>query len=142
RMPEFDSAYLQALAPRDPNRLFPVSRLWQLTNTRFVIGMTGYLDAINQNIDPTNHSFRVRTTFDFAPRDSSARKGGSKPEDITAVVRPDGQFAIFEFGAALPRAKLYATWQLATNDSAVLQQLADSAFDPQKALLVSSPVAA
>jgi hypothetical protein len=41
---------------------------------------------------------------------------------------------------ALPRAKLYPTWEVSTNDQATLEKLASPAFDPQKAVVVSNPV--
>ncbi len=142
RMPALDAAYMAALTSRDPTRLPTVGRLWQLTNTRFIIGMAGFLDAINQQIDPTNRSFRVDTTFEFAPRNPASPNAGSRPQEITAVLRPDGQFAIFEFGAALPRTQLYSTWQVVTNDSTTLERLTDPAFDPRSAVLVDRPLAA
>ncbi len=142
RMPELDATFLANFAPRDMSQFARVGRLWQLTNTRYVIGMKGFVDSINQQVDPTNKSFRVQTSFDFAPRNPISG-GGARAEDITTVIRPEGQFAIFEFGAALPRAKLFSAWQVMTNDdAATLERLADPAFDPQSTVLVASGLGA
>lgn len=136
RIPEVDYSYLTAMAPKDPSQSFNIGRLWQLTNTRYILGMTAFLDAANLQIDPTNQSFRVRSTFDFVPRQTT----GAGVENITTVLRPEGQFALFEFGAALPRAQLFGQWQVLTNDAEALARLADPAFDPRKKVLLSDPL--
>jgi hypothetical protein len=38
----------------------------------------------------------------------------------------------------LPRAKIYAHWQVSTNDEATLAQLGSATFDPEKTVLVDS----
>ncbi|MHC1769180.1 MAG: hypothetical protein AB9869_33680 [Verrucomicrobiia bacterium] len=119
------------------------ARLWQLTNTRRILGMAPFLHLMNQEMDPTNRSFRVQTAFDFAARGPAREEGGTLVENITTVIRPEGQFAMFDFGAALPRAKLFTQWQVLTNDDdGTLGHLADLAFDPQATVLVNSPVPA
>jgi hypothetical protein len=133
-----EDAYPTELSRR--SQLAAFARLWQLTNTRLVLGMKGFSGMINQQMDPSNHSFKVLAPFDFAPRESAAASGGTRLEDITTVIRPEGQFAVFEFGAALPRAKLYSHWQVQTNDAAALQRLADLAFDPQRTVVVANPI--
>ena len=55
---------------------------------------------------------------------------------------PDGALALFEFTGALPRAQLYAHWQVATNDAAALQLLSDAAFDPHGTVLVAEGIPA
>jgi hypothetical protein len=117
-------------------QLAEFGRLWQLTNTRYVLGMRGFLDVINQQIDPTNQSFTVKAAFDFVSRDPGSASGGA--ESITTLMKPDGAFAIFEFGAALPRAKLYNRWRTMTNEASLLGELSSPAFDPSKTLLVAN----
>jgi hypothetical protein len=56
---------------------------------------------------------------------------------LTGVPDTNGPFALFEFTGALPRAKLYANWQVSTNDQAALDQLASPSFDPENNVLVS-----
>jgi hypothetical protein len=140
RMPEADLAFLRAILSGETNQLAALGRLWQLTNTRYILGMTGFLDLLNQQIDPLEQSFRVHTAFDFAPRHSAAT--ATRAEDITAVLRPEGNFAIFEFGAALPRAQLFTTWQVIEDDSSMLRRLADPALNPGQTVLVSDPLPA
>ena len=125
-----------AFAHRDQCSL-PIARLWQLTNTKYILGMKGFADLLNQQLDPAHQSFKVKTTFEFAPKREDA---GTRAEDITAVTRPDGAFAVFEFGAALPRAKLFDRWEVVTDDRIALARLADPSFDPQQLLLVSDQV--
>jgi hypothetical protein len=60
-------------------------------------------------------------------------------EELTAVANENGPYALFDFTGALPRAKLYASWQVNTNDQANLKTLADLNFDPEKTVLVSTP---
>jgi hypothetical protein len=86
--------------------------------------MRPFFDLLNQQIDPIHKSFRGHSVF-----------GSSN------------QFALFEYGAALPRAKLYSQWEAVTNsatvansDPIVLQRLGDPAFDPAQLVLVSDPV--
>src|SRR5205814_160816 len=44
------------------------------------------------------------------------------------------------FTGALPRSKLYPTWEVSTNDQRTLERLASPAFDPHKTVLVSNPL--
>jgi hypothetical protein len=46
---------------------------------------------------------------------------------------------LFDFSGALPRAKLFSTWEVNTNDEANLDKLADNNFDPLQSLLISTP---
>ncbi|MCI0534848.1 MAG: hypothetical protein L0Z50_06445 [Verrucomicrobiales bacterium] len=137
RMPELDATYLRALTPSATN-LFPIARLWQLTNTRFQLGMPGpYLEALNQQIDPAHRSFRVATNFDLAPKSSASATTGLRLEDITATLGPKGQFAVFELTNALPRARLFSQWEVSQDDNATLAKLVNPSFDPLQSVLLS-----
>ena len=57
--------------------------------------------------------------------------------DSTVVSSDKGQYALIDYTNALPRAKLYASWQTPTNGDA-LHTLASHEFDPQQSVLVSS----
>ncbi|MSU62671.1 MAG: hypothetical protein EXS31_09785 [Pedosphaera sp.] len=137
RIPELDDAYLRALMPQGGSNLFPIARLWQLTNTRYQLGMTPYLDLLNQQVDPINRAFRIATNFDFAPRSASVTAANLRLEDLTAVLNSKGQHAIFELTNALSRAKLFTAWETKVPDQAVLARLADPKFDPTQTVLVS-----
>ena len=81
----------------------------------------------------------------------------------------NGPFALFEFTGALPRAKLYSSWQMAvddrqaldeiktsslgtnevemlkqmgTNDFLTLRKLSSQSFDPAKTVLLATPISA
>ena len=115
-------------------------RQWELTNTRLILGPNSEIvDALNQQIDPTQKRFRLHTAFDIVPKPGATVRDYT---DFTAAVNPHGKLGLAEFTGALPRAKLYGTWQT-TNDDATLQKLASSDFNPHDAVIVSdtTPVA-
>ncbi|MBI4326782.1 MAG: hypothetical protein HY674_16200 [Chloroflexi bacterium] len=127
--------------PREPvdwapyNKAFSKAplRLWQLTNTRYLLGVPGVVEALNEQLDPVKRRFRVQTAFNLV-------KAGS--DGISAQISTNGTFAILEFTGALPRAQLFASWRTNTNDEATLQELTNPAFDPQQTVLVSGEIPA
>jgi len=148
RQPEFDSAYLANFSPLnqterglalDESRLHLCARLWQLTNARYVLGMTGFLQLLNTQIDPVQQRFRIHTRFEVVPKHGVTVP--TKPEHLTAVTDTNGPFALFEFTGALPRAKLFASWQVSTNDNDTLQRLKSPDFDPSRTVLVANELA-
>ncbi|MDW8309698.1 MAG: YfhO family protein, partial [Verrucomicrobiales bacterium] len=64
--------------------------------------------------------FRIALQFHIAPKPGVARP--TRYEEITAVINTNGPFAVFEFGGALPRAKLFNQWQVCTNDASALRE--------------------
>jgi hypothetical protein len=95
------------------------------------------LDVLNQQIDPLQHRFRIAARFHI-----EGKPGIPNPasyEELTAVITPEGEYAVFDFTGALPRAKLYTNWIVSTNDEATLTNLASANFDPERAVLVASP---
>ena len=138
RMPEDLKTYLEALSPRGTAESEPlIVRQWQLTNTRYLLGAAGYLDVMNQQLDPVQKRFRIVQTFDVSPKPGILQ--AQRLEELTAVPADNGRYALFEFTGALPRAKLYSNWQVSTNDQANLKTLADLNFDPAKTVLISTP---
>ena len=130
----FESALL---FDRTTNTLHRVTRRWQLTNTRYLLGPAGFLDVLNQQIDPAKQRFRIAARFHI-----EAKPGIPSPtglDELTAVITPDGEYAVFDFTGALPRAKLYSSWQVSTNDQATLTNLASADFDPERTVLVADP---
>lgn len=136
RMPEDLKAYLEALSPHSQADAALIARHWQLTNTRYLLGAAGFLDAINQHLDPLQHRFQIAQRFDIIAKPGITQLTGL--EDLTAMPANDGDLALFDFTGALPRAKLYSNWQVNTNDQAVLQILADLNFDPSRTVLIST----
>jgi hypothetical protein len=139
RMPEDLAAYTEALAFRNtPETIYLIARRWELTNTRYLLGPAGFLDVMNEQLDPAQHRFRIIRRFDVVPKPGILQP--TKLEELTAVPGDNGPYALFDFTGALPRAKLYSNWQINTNDEATLKTLADKNFDPQQAVLVSDPL--
>jgi hypothetical protein len=118
-------------------RRFSPVRFWQLTNTRYLLGPAGYLEGLNTQLDPEHQRFSIAQRFEIVPKPGI--ENARKYEELTAVVDPNGKYAVFDFGGALPRAKLYSTWEVNTNDPANLEKLADKNFDPFQTVLVSTP---
>ncbi len=133
-------AYDMALAPTTPDAAYLLARHWQLTNTRYLLGPVGYLDSLNDQLDPTQRRFRIVQRFGVQPKPGIERP--TELEQLTAVPDENGDYALFEFTGALPRVKLYSTWEVNTNDEATLKTLTSANFDPQKTVLVSNPLPA
>lgn len=120
-------AYQQALMANP-------ARYWQLTNTRYLLGLVGFAESLNAQLDPGLRRFRTDTPFTLV------QKPGTTLFD--AQTNSTGPFALIEFTGALPRAKLYAQWESITNEEAALRRLADPAFDPFQSVIVSDAIAA
>jgi hypothetical protein len=167
RMPEDVAAYQGALTPRGtPDTAYLIARQWELTNTRYLLGPVGFLDALNTQLDPALRRFRVVARFDVKPKPGVDQV--TRFEELTAVPNDNGACALFEFTGALPRARMYSRWQVCTGnrtelqawakavqqrvpremgdaivslgetDLATLQTLASTNFDPWKTVLVSA----
>ncbi|MFO1514748.1 MAG: hypothetical protein U1F83_17865 [Verrucomicrobiota bacterium] len=149
----------------------PPLRRWELSNTRFLLGPSAFVDSLNQQIDAGKGRFRVAKSFDLAAK-TGVDQSVPQSEQVTTVINTNGQLAVIEFGGALPRAKLYSNWRVSTNDSALLlnwvkaiqpivpqdwgaalaaqnqtdlatlHELAGKDFDPTQAVLLAEPLAA
>ena len=140
RMPEDLAAFERALSPQATNTLFRITRRWQLTNTRYLLGPASFLDQLNAGLDHGKSRFHIARSFDIVSKPGVEK--AARLEDLTAVFHPNGQYAIFEFTGALPRAKIYSHWQVNTNGPATLEQLGSPDFDPERTVLVDSPLPA
>lgn len=126
RMPADKAAYVSALG-----RSF--ARYWQLTNTRYILGLgAGFAEVLNNQLAPTERPFVQRIAFDFLRDDAGF---------ITISTNATGPYALIEMTNALPRAKLYSNWQVSTNDQATLSTLASTNFNPLQTVLVADPIA-
>jgi hypothetical protein len=110
----------------------------ELTNTRYIFGLAGYLDLLNDRIDPELRRIRIAARFDIVPKPGFAR--AQRAEEMTVALNPNGPYALFEHPGVLPRARLYSHWQVETNDPAVLQMLSSPSFQPSQTVLVNSPI--
>ena len=115
-----------------------VARRWELTNTRYLLGPVGFFNGLNEQLDPLQHRFRIIQRFDVTLKPGIEQL--TRLEELTAVPGDSGAYALFEFAGALPRAKLYSHWLVDTNDNTTLQMLTDTSFNPQKTVLVSTPL--
>jgi len=163
RMPVDAEAYQMALSPRSPDTYYLMARRWQLTNTRYLLGPAGFMEVLNEQLDPLQHRFRIAQRFEVAPKPGIQQP--TRLEELTAVPNDNGNYALFDFTGALPRAKLYANWQtnslaalnsfttnglgeddlqllglVGTNDFLTLKTLAAPAFDPQQTVLLANPL--
>ena len=133
RMPVLDGSYLGNFIVRSSTDLSPATRLWQLTNTRYIFADARLESAFNQFGEPKN-SFRAVMRGDMVtkPNVTQVEDAG----DMTVQPNPQGALALYEFTRALPRVKLFGHWQV-MEDPAILQKLASPQFDPEKTVLVA-----
>jgi len=136
RKPADLKAFEDAFTPHSPgdySRLF--SRYWQLSNTRYLVGDASFLTFLNRKLDPERQRFRIRDRFDL-----KTKSGAPHPRDwsdFSTEFATNGDYAVFEFTGALPRAKLYANWQVNLNDEDALRHLSDPAHNPEQTVLVA-----
>jgi hypothetical protein len=177
RLPADQEAYELAFVSHGASdSAYLVARHWQMTNTRYLLGPAGYLESLNDELDPVRHSFRFVQRFSILPRPDVAVPNGISPDQFvnyltpdkyTAVADANGPYALFEFGGALPRAKLYTDWQTnspaelahfttngldevdlrilsdaGTNGFITLKKLASRTFDPERTVLLNAPLPA
>lgn len=132
RMPVDKARYLAAFANRGVNGEL---RLWELTNTRFLLGLAGdVVRILNEQMDTALQRLRVHTPFTV-----EQNPGGNS---FLVKTNANGPFALIEFTGALPRAALYPRWLVETNDDRTLQRLADPLFEPAEVVIVSAPIQA
>ena len=107
-----------------------LGRLWQLTNTRYLLGLSGQLaDMFNAQLDPVQKRFRQRTAFTLSQNPNT--------QTIELQTNATGPFALIEFGGALPRAKLYNNWEIIADEKALLSRLGDTNWNPEQSVLLS-----
>ncbi|MDA7620567.1 YfhO family protein [Verrucomicrobia bacterium] len=137
RPPKMDLEFGSAFAPQGNHEFDKYTRLWELTSTRYIFGMTGYLDYLNTQFDPEKNRFKLHTQFNFAPKPGKENDSGMGADDLQTVILTNGPFAIFEFTGAFPRAKLYNDWRKPESDQQALSILSNPDFDPAKTALIS-----
>jgi hypothetical protein len=138
-MPAMDSSYLGNFMGNSDMNFTPSTRLWQLTNTRYIFGDARLEPTLNNFGSPKN-SFRTIMRLDMVPKGDYSQVEDAG--DLTVQLDSQGPLALVEFTNALPRAKLFANWQV-MEDTAALRALASPNFDPEKTVLLAkdTPVA-
>jgi hypothetical protein len=146
----------------DTNTHYLRKRHWELTNTRRILGNTNDVQLLNQYFDPDKNGFSMDTNFFigvrkdrtgyttcFAPSAQIDQKTFNQLNQSFDLELSDGTIrgilepcSLIRFDGALPRAKLFAHWQVQTNDGATLETLAKREFDPHASVIVNSPVEA
>jgi hypothetical protein len=142
KLPEDTRNYFQAVAftklgdaLQSAEELQFLPRYWQLTNTRYILGLAGgFADALNEQLDPGKKRFKQDVAFKFTHNPGS--------QNIGAETNTTGPVALIEFTGALPRAKVYSHWQVSPREEATLAKLGDQAFDPAQIVLVSDEIPA
>lgn len=125
RAPEDIVAFQRALAgsPR---------RLWELTNTRYLVDWAGFVEPLNNVLDPVEKRFRVQTYFALHQENADS--------PITIRTNTTGPLALIEFTGALPRAKLYSHWRVEPDLENTLKQLASTNFNPMQSVFVADAI--
>ena len=135
RVPELDKAFLEAFQARSNDDLPRIARLWQLTNTRFILGEAGFIDYLNR-ADSSGEGFKISQRFDIGLKNPNNQP--TSLEDFTSLLSTNGRYAIFDFEGAMPRAALVNQWMVETNDTLALQRLTDPGFNPEVTAIVGS----
>ena len=136
RMPTMDSNYIGNFLCVSPEaNLQPAVRLFQLTNTRFLIANASAAALLNEHGDPQQQAFLIRARLVMEKKDGIPEV--EDPGDLTVDTKTDGAFALIEYTNALPRAKLYANWAVSADDPAALSTLVSTNFNPWQTVLVS-----
>ncbi len=143
RVPELETAYFGALGLMENQSNLPlVGRLWQLTNTRYILGSKEVVDQLNGMVDPVQKRIRLKMPFGLGLKPGVTPPNASTAtadmvQLLTAAASETGPFAVLEFTGALPRAKFYTDWQAGLDNTQVLQRLRSMEFDPARQVLVS-----
>jgi hypothetical protein len=145
RVPDRDRAYAKALqltgTELERTDLFPATRMWELTNTRFIVGPASTVELVNDRVPEAQRSLHVVSLLNIV-RKPSARQMVDY-SDSTVVTSDKGAYALLEYDEALPRAKLYADWKTPPNDATVLSNLVSRDFHPDHEVMISddTPIA-
>ena len=147
RVPELETAYFGALGLMENQSNLPlVGRLWQLTNTRYILGSKEVVDQLNGMVDPVQKRIRLKMPFGLGLKPGVTPPNASTAtadmvQLLTATASETGPFAVLEYTGALPRAKFYTDWQTGLSDAQTLQQLRAPDWDPARQVLVSEKIA-
>jgi hypothetical protein len=134
-------AYKIALSPMTEAQSYLLARRWQLSNTRYILGPAGYVDSVNNQLDPGQRRFHIIQRFNIVPKpgvdvdklQDALQHGQFNGEELTAVPDSNGEYALFEFTGALPRAKLYTNWQ--TNSAEDLKNFTDKGLSDEDSMM-------
>ena len=139
RVPQDFSAFTKAINSKATNQpLFHFIRACQLLNTSYILGPADFANLWNRQAP--DMPLEPLTRFGIQLKPGVVR--ATHLDDVTAVPDPYGNFALFDFPSALPRAKLYSSWLVNTNDPEVLKEMFSPEFDPHNSVFVAGNVPA
>jgi hypothetical protein len=119
-----NTRYRDAFPQTDPQAYL---RMLKLTNTRYLLAMADpFLTPLNELNGDAPGEFRV------VQRIGMEQSG----EFVRPTVDTNSPLALLEFTGVLPRAKLYANWEVMEDEGAALKRLADPAFDIYESVIV------
>jgi hypothetical protein len=112
------------------------TREYELTSTRYFVGVSGEADILNANFDLPRQRFHEAQRFALVPSKPNSPFFG----DQRVQADTNGPFAILEFTGALPRARLLAQWESILDDKQTLERLGAADFDPARVVLVAASI--
>lgn len=134
RIPRDFAAFTAAVNTRYAARpLFHFARACQLTNTRYIMGPADFINLWNRQLPDLPLELVTRFSLQLKPGLFTA----TNLDQITAVPDDRGNYALFDFPSALPRAKLYSRWNVNSMDTNVLAQMFSPDFNPQNSVFVA-----
>lgn len=134
RIPEDFAAFTKVInSPFAARPLFHFGRACQLTDTRYLLGPADFMNLWNRQLYDMPLQLLTRFSLQLKPGIVAA----TNLDQITAVPDANGNYALFDFASALPRAKLYSRWEVDGNDTNVLGQLFSPKFNPENSVFVA-----
>lgn len=141
RVPELDMAFIQNFTPASNEQIYLAPRMWELTSTRLLLAQREYADFLNQQTMGGTNAFQVAKPFTVAPKSAHAGQAAFSEDEIVTQFSPDGPFAIVEFTNALPRVKVFTSWETVSDDKKILEELKAPNFNPSSKVFVSGETA-
>jgi hypothetical protein len=136
-LPYLNRYLLEDAFPVELNKAVgPATRMWKLTNTRYLLAAAALLPALNAIGDPQPNSYRLIERFNLVPKPGLTNVADAG--DLTPQASETGNCALIEYTRVLPRVKLYSSWQTLTNDQIALQVLTEPRWDPEQLVWISS----
>lgn len=146
QLPPQQQGELKAILPKAQAGLFAVTRLWELTNTRYILGWAAGIDTFNELFDPKNKRFKIKMQYALTLKPGANPPSTNTPiadavQTYAAIPDNRGPLALIEFTGALPRAGFYQQCEVMTNQQSLLERLVSPAFDPAKTVILGEAAA-
>jgi hypothetical protein len=137
RVPEDLAAFQKQLNKESGAKSLPYfARAYQLTNTRYLLAPIEFGNFWNMTLPQA--PMQLVTRFSVVPKPGIAR--ATKVDEVTAVTDRAGRYGFFKYLSALPRAKLYTSWHVDSDETNMLEQMFSTNFNPQASVFVAGDV--